>query len=167
MSRRLSLDPPEPVSSPASSWSAEVRAPAGDERSEAEADLVASAAIRRWKSSRTTPSGGSPERLVANAVAPELASRPGALDNLRNVTFDASPAAAVQADAMGVRGFSYPDVAACFGRGGFRAGSRCERGFTGVSLGWGWPLRAPIWLRGSDRGAVDRCRGSPGQHWGP
>jgi len=51
---------------------------------------------------------------------------------------------------------SDPDIAAGFGRVGFRPGSVGERGIRGVSPGWGWPLRASIWLPGTDRGTLGR-----------
>jgi hypothetical protein len=81
-----SSDPPVSDSSPSLSGQAGDLASADDERAEAETDRVASAATRRWESSGQTPNSepsprsgaGSPERLVANAVAPELSLRPGA-----------------------------------------------------------------------------------------
>ena len=89
-------------------------APAHDPASEAEADNVAAAATRRWDTARRSagsgPSsgaaGGSAEHMVARAVAPELSGRPGALDRIRSVEFDASRVAAQQSEAIGARGFA-------------------------------------------------------------
>jgi len=53
-------------------------------------------------------------------------------------------------------GIADPDIAAGFRRVGFRPGSVGERGILDVSPVWGWPLRASIWLPGTDRRTLDR-----------